>query len=158
MALAYAGSLGWILLLPGKKGESWVLLLSDILLGGFLLFGLFLFYRFWPHEQTATSPKRDVRELVECAVADAENELKLPVLERLDRQGSEEGVYAHHLTRYADGSWLERLFPAEVATGVPDFSFCAVYSNNRDLVNSLVRRIGGYCNVEQTKRPLWKDK
>ncbi len=108
----------------------------------------------WPRAGGRLAPLKDVRALMSTTIPAAESQLGLTVAERLERQHPPEGVYSHHLTRYADGTWLEWLNPTD-EKGEPNFSFYALYSNNKALVRVLVKALASSCNVERIDRPLW---
>lgn len=134
-------------------------LMSSILVGGalvlWMVFSLYVTIRDWPREAGVKAPPGDIRAMVSAAIANAEAELRLSPVERLEQYRPLEGVYRHHFTRYGDGTWLEWLNPTD-ERGDPDFSLFAIYSNNKALVRILAKVLSPPCNVEHTNQPLWR--
>ncbi len=125
------------------------------LLALYLAYTLFEVFHNWPRTGGPAESLKDVRSLVEAAIAAAESQLGLTAIERLARPNPPEGVYSHYLVRYADGTWLEWLNPTD-EKGRPNFAFYALYSNHKALVRVLTTALAPHCNVERTDRPLWR--
>lgn len=109
----------------------------------------------WPRAGGRPQSIKDIRALLSTTIPAAESQLSLTVAERSERRHPPEGVYSHYLTRYADGTWLEWLNPTD-EKGEPNFSFYALYSNNKALVRVLAKALAPHCNVEHIDRPLWR--
>lgn len=153
LMVLFAGVMTWMLVSEIKGNPYLVAGLKVLILAVFLI-GLVAAYNSWPRQEEVEKVT-DVREKVQKAIKATEERLGLSPFERLEELNPREGVYSHTLVRYADGSWLEWLNPTN-EKGIPDFSYFAVYSNNRQIVKVLSQLVGRYCNVEQQDKPLWR--
>lgn len=155
LVVPFVAMMGYALARPLPFGSN----VPEPLVDGFLVlclaWTLFGATRDWPRAGGRPELSKDVRVLVDAAVAAAELQLGLTAMKRLERPNPPGGVYSHHLARYSDGTWLEWLNPTD-EKGEPNFSFYALYSNNKALVRVLAKALAPSCNVERTDRPLWR--
>lgn len=155
LVMPFVAMMTYALARPLPFGSSVPEFLVDGLLVLFLVWTLFGVIHDWPRAGGRPEPIKDVRALLDTTIPAAESQLGLTVVERLERRHPPEGVYSHYLTRYTDGTWLEWLNPTD-EKGEPNFSFYALYSNNKALVRVLAKALAPHCNVERTDRPLWR--